>query len=193
MNTGRFETFADAILAIIMTVLIVKIPQPAEPTLFAIWDLRIMYVAYVISFLIIFNLWFHNHNLFQLVDNIDNLTIWLNGALLFSVSLLPYFTIWLANNINSVPAETMFGLIFIFSNIFTILSIYAVFRSDPYNIKLQVYENSIKWMFIPLFILFCGFILTYTVFVQGIFLACFISIVFYTIFARKDRVKSDVL
>ena len=33
METSRFETFIDAIIAIIMTVLVLKIPQPTEPTL----------------------------------------------------------------------------------------------------------------------------------------------------------------
>ena len=138
MKPGRFETFADAIIAIVVTILILKIPQPAEPTLTAIWNLRIMYIAYIISFLILFNAWYTNHNLFQLVENIDNLTIWLNGALLFVFSLLPYFTIWLARNVNSIPAETMFGLIFISAAILSNLSVYTLFRSDPYNKKLEI-------------------------------------------------------
>ena len=31
MNTNRFETFYDAILAIIITILVLKIPQPLSP------------------------------------------------------------------------------------------------------------------------------------------------------------------
>ena len=45
MQTNRFETFIDAIIAIIITVLILKINQPAEPTLSAIWDLKLSYLA----------------------------------------------------------------------------------------------------------------------------------------------------
>ena len=33
MQTNRFETFFDAIIAIIITVLVLKIPQPTSPTL----------------------------------------------------------------------------------------------------------------------------------------------------------------
>ena len=32
MNTNRFETFFDAVLAIIITVLVLKLTQPASPT-----------------------------------------------------------------------------------------------------------------------------------------------------------------
>lgn len=191
MKTGRFETFADAIIAIIVTILILKIPQPAEPSLAAIWDLRIMYIAYIISFLILFNAWYSNHNLFRLVENVDNLTIWLNGALLFVFSLLPYFTIWLARNVNSIPAETMFGLIFIASSILSNLSVYTLFRSDPYNKKLEAFENANKWMIIPLIFQIIGFILTYTIFSQGIYMMCFISMIIWIIFSRRDRIKSE--
>ena len=191
MKPGRFETFADAIIAIVVTILILKIPQPAEPTLTAIWNLRIMYIAYIISFLILFNAWYSNHNLFQLVENIDNLTIWLTGALLFVFSLLPYFTIWLARNVNSIPAETMFGLIFISAAILSNLSVYTLFRSDPYNKKLEVYENANKWMIIPLIFQIIGFIITYTMFAQGIYMMCFVSMIIWIIFARRDRIKCD--
>ena len=54
METNRFETFIDAIIAIIITVLVLKINQPAEPTLEAIWDLRLFYLAYfnIIQYLV---------------------------------------------------------------------------------------------------------------------------------------------
>ena len=33
METGRLEAFYDAIIAIIVTVLVLELPQPAAPTL----------------------------------------------------------------------------------------------------------------------------------------------------------------
>ena len=69
MQTNRFETFIDAIIAIIITVLILKIAQPVNPTLSAIWDLKVFYIAYLISFLTLFNIWYTNHNLFKKIDN----------------------------------------------------------------------------------------------------------------------------
>jgi len=117
METDRFETFFDAIIAIIITVLVLKIPQPTTPTLAGVLELQSIYIAYLISFLILYNIWYANHNLFQAVDNIDNNTLWIYGVMTFIISLLPYFTIWLANNVYSIPAETMFGAIFIATHI----------------------------------------------------------------------------
>ena len=179
METNRFETFIDAIIAIIITVLVLKIKQPAEPTLEAIWDLRLFYLAYFISFLTLFNIWYNNHNLFQLIDNIDNTTVVIYGIMTFIISLTPYFTIWVGLNINSISAETMFGLIFVTTNIFYILSLKAIYRSNPYNKKLQELDKRMFFDITPLLIIFIGFILTYTIYRPGIYVCCLIAILIW--------------
>lgn len=179
METTRFETFLDAIIAIIMTILVMKISQPAEPTLSAIWDMRVSYLAYFISFLVLFNIWYNNHNLFQKVETIDNTVVWINGIMVFIISLVPYFTIWVANNVESIPAETMFGLLFVFTNTLYILSIKAIYRSNPYNKELQETNSKAFYQFTPLFIILIGFILTYTVYRPGIYISCLIAVLIW--------------
>ena len=179
MQTNRFETFIDAIIAIIITVLVLKISQPAEPTLSAIWDLRVSYLAYLISFLTLFNIWFNNHNLFKKVENIDNSVVWIFGIMTFIISLVPYFTIWVAQNVNSIPAETMFGLIFVSTNILYLLSIKAVYRSNPYNKELQETDKRTYYQVSPLIIIILGFILTYTIYRPGIYISCLIGIIMW--------------
>ena len=179
MQTNRFETFLDAIIAIIITLLILKISQPAEPTLSAIWDMRVSYLAYFISFLIIFNLWYNNHNLFQKIDEIDNTVVWIYGAMTFFISLVPYFTMWVARDVYSIPAETMFGLLFIITNILYIISIKAVHRSNPYNEYLEECDCSIILQLMPIMIILIGFILTYTFYVPGIYFSCLIAIIIW--------------
>ena len=138
METTRFETFFDAIIAIIITVLVLKIPQPASPTPGALIELNSIYIAYLISFMILYNIWYANHNLFQVIDTIDNTSVWIYGTMTFVISLLPYFTIWLANNVYSIPAETMFGLLFIITHILNTLATRAIYRSNPYNKKFSL-------------------------------------------------------
>ena len=153
METNRFETFFDAIIAIVITVLVLKIPQPASPTLGAFLELETMYVAYFISFLILYNLWYANHNLFGLVESIDNTTLWIYGMMTFVISLIPYFTIWVANNFYSVPAETMFGIIFIVTHFLNTLATRAVYRSNPYNPNLQEINHDSYYMHLPLIVI----------------------------------------
>ena len=191
METNRFETFFDAIIAIVITVLVLKIPQPASPTLGAFLELETMYVAYFISFLILYNLWYANHNLFGLVESIDNTTLWIYGMMTFVISLIPYFTIWVANNFYSVPAETMFGITFIVTHILNTLATRAVYRSNPYNQNLQNINHNSYYMNLPLIIIAIGFILTYTIFVPGIYYACLVSIILWILIGRLLRRDND--
>ena len=133
MNTNRFETFFDAILAIIITVLVLKLTQPASPTFGAFLALNARFITYAICFLVIFIIWYDNHNLFQVVEEIDNRVLFIYALQIFAISLLPYFATWVALNLNSVAAQTMFGVLFIAIDILYIISIYAVYRANPYS------------------------------------------------------------
>ena len=191
METNRFETFYDAIIAIVITVLVLKIPQPASPTLTAFLELKTMYTAYFISFLILYNLWYANHNLFRLVETIDNRTLWIYGIMTFVISLIPYFTIWLANNPNSIAAETMFGVIFIVTHILNTLATRAIYKSNPYNKNLQEFNHNSYYMNLPLILIMAGFVLTYTTYIKGIYFSCLISIVLWILIGRLIRRDSN--
>lgn len=191
MQTNRFETFFDAILAIIMTVLVLKLGQPSTPTLEGLLEMQNIIIAYVISFLVLFNIWFANHNLFSAVETIDNTAVWLYGIMTFFISLLPYFTIWLANNIYSVPAETMFGLIFIITHILNTFATREVYKTNPYNDELKRLNNDSPYLNLPAIVLIIGFVLTYTVYVPGIYIACLISIILWIVIGRIVRGDAD--
>lgn len=186
METDRFETFFDAIIAIIITVLVLKIPQPTTPTLAGILELQNIYIAYLISFLILYNIWYANHNLFRAVDNIDNITLWIYGVMTFVISLLPYFTIWIANNVYSIPAETMFGVIFIATHILNTAANWTIVKSNPYS-NIHDLQITNPMHNIPLIVMAIGFILTYTIYIPGIYITCLLSIVLWILIARFTR------
>lgn len=191
METTRFETFFDAIIAIVITVLVLKIPQPVTPSVNGFLELQTMYVAYFISFLILYNLWYANHNLFHLVESIDNTTLWIYGIMTFVISLIPYFTIWLAKHVYSIPAETMFGLLFLVTHILNTLATKAVYRSNPYNKNLQEINHDSYYMNLPAVLIIIGFVLTYTVYVPGIYITCLVSIILWIAIGRLIRRDSD--
>lgn len=187
METTRFETFFDAIIAIIITVLVLKIPQPAFPTLASFLELNSIYISYLISFLVLYNIWYANHNLFQVIETMDNTSVWIYGIMTFVISLLPYFTIWLARHVNSVPAETMFGLIFIATHILNTLATWAIYKSNPYNKQLHEMNFNSQYMHLPTVVLVIGFILTYTIYIPGIYVCCLISVLLWIVLGRVLR------
>ena len=187
MNTNRFETFFDAILAIIITVLVLKLVQPASPTLDAVLVLNTRFITYAVCFLAIFIIWYDNHNLFQVVDEIDNRVLVIYALMMFAISLLPYFSTWVALEINSVAAETMFGIEFLAINILYILSIYAVYRANPYNCGLCQANFRSLYKYIPIALYILGFIITYTIYVPGIYYCVLLSLVCWLFVARLQR------
>lgn len=193
MQTNRFETFMDAVLAIIVTVLVLKLTQPSQPTVGALLVLNARYMSYLTCFLIIFNTWYVDHLLFQTVEEIDNKVVAVYGVLIFAISLLPYFATWVALHPNSVPAETMFGLVFLAINACYTLSTYLIIRANPYNEKLKRINLKDFRRYIPVAIILIGFALTYTVFIQGIYVSCILATVYWFLFAiiSKSEIKSS--
>lgn len=189
MDTTRFETFFDAILAIILTILVLKIPQPSSPTPEAIFSLHTNYIAYLISFLTLFNIWHYNHKLLHEIDIIDNTTLWIYGTMTFVITLLPYFTKWIASNIYSISAETMFGLIFIITHILISLATRNIYKSNPNNPKLRELNLRSKYEHFPVIFLIIGFILTYTIYTPGIYFCCLITVILWIIIERLIKVE----
>lgn len=187
METARFETFADAVIAIAMTVLVLKLPQPESATIGAFWTLKTYYIAYFISFLTLFNIWYSSHNLFQIVENIDNTAVILNGILIFEITLIPYFTLWLTQDVYSIASETTFGLLFIAINITYNMAVKAVHKSDPYNDKLIKADYDNLYALIPLAVILIGFGLSYSVFIPGIYISCLIAVIMWIVIARIHR------
>ncbi|WP_405269147.1 TMEM175 family protein [Methanobrevibacter sp.] len=187
MDTNRFETFMDAVLAIIITVLVLKLTQPSEAAWGAILNLNMRYISYFICFLIIFNTWYNDHILFMLVDKIDNAVVMVYGILLFIISILPYFATWVSLHPTSVPAQTMFGLIFLAVNVCYTLSTYLILRANPYNEKLKKINLKDYRRYISVVIILIGFILTYTVYVKGIYISCILATLYWFLLAIKAR------
>lgn len=186
MNTDRFETFYDAILAIVITILVLKIPQPLSPEWGAFFSNSLSITTYLIVFLAIINIWYSNQNLFQHIDHINNKSIIAYGVSIFLFSLFPYFASWLSLNLHSLVAETIFGLLILFANISHIVAVIVIFGANKSNEKLM--ELNIKKInfIIPIIIILFGFIVSYTVYIPGIYVASLFSIILSIIYNRKQ-------
>ena len=57
MNSERFEALIDAILAIILTIIVLEIPMAADGSWQALFEIHLEFIIYALSFLVIFNFW----------------------------------------------------------------------------------------------------------------------------------------
>jgi uncharacterized membrane protein len=96
MSTNRLEAFSDGVLAIIITIMVLELNVPEEPTLHALREATSTgLLTYLLSFVYIGIYWNNHHHLFQLVDGVDGSILWANLHLLFWLSLYPFTTAWL--------------------------------------------------------------------------------------------------
>ena len=98
MKTNRIEAFSDGVIAIIITIMVLELKAPHDPTPFSLVRMWPTFFAYVLSFLIIAIYWVNHHHLIHLVSRVDAVILWANINLLFWISLMPWVTVYLGDN-----------------------------------------------------------------------------------------------
>jgi TMEM175 potassium channel family protein len=97
-HPGRLVAFSDAVFAITITLLVLEIRPPTNYSrllhgLLALWP---SYLAYVVTFLFIGQVWANHHVMFDHIRAADRLVLLLNTLLLMVVAFLPFATSVLA-------------------------------------------------------------------------------------------------
>lgn len=141
LTKERLSAFTDAVIAIIMTILVLDIPQPKSATFSAIWALHTHFIAYTISFIGLAIMWNNIHNIMQIVRKINGRVLWGNISMLFFASLFPYTTLFVADHFNSFVAELTYTLIFTLLTIFYFITNALLLAADRSNEGLRYTVN----------------------------------------------------
>ena len=176
METERFEALIDAILAIIITIIVLEIPLASIGTWNSLYELRYEFIIYAISFIVCFNFWNYNNNLFSIVNKIDYKVIWSIGVTLFISSLLPYFTTFVGENFYVFFPQFMYGLCFLITAVLSLLTGKFLKESDPANIALQIALSNHYPMYGTICLVLIGMIIGYFIYPPAIIACCLISI-----------------
>ena len=186
MSTNRLEAFYDAIIAIIVTVLVLELPQPATASIQSILALKTSYFAYLISFLVCTNLWQYHHIIYNHVERISAKIIWQNILLLLIISLLPYLTTFVANNPFSLLAEVLYGLDFIIVNIILFWMAKSLLEINPdqeYLSEALAVKNALV---VPFILFIIGLVIAFLGYPLAISICCLISIIRSIIYSLKN-------
>jgi uncharacterized membrane protein len=92
----RLSAFSDGVFAVLITVLILELRPPELPTVKALLLLWPTWLSYAVSYLFIAIVWTNHHHLMRYAKAATPRLMWSNFAHLFSVSLLPLSTAWMA-------------------------------------------------------------------------------------------------
>jgi uncharacterized membrane protein len=103
-SKGRLEAFSDGVIAVIITIMVLdlKAPESAElPELLKLWP---SFLIYLLSYGFVAIYWINHHNLLSQARVVTTSLIWVNSGLLFSLSLIPFATAYVAaTNIAPLP------------------------------------------------------------------------------------------
>ena len=178
METERFEALIDAILAIMITIIVMEIPLPESTTLAALLKLAPEFISYLVSFVICFNVWMYHHNLFNIVNKLNSNITWNSAIGMMVIGLLPHVTSMISTDFNSFVAQFMFGLIFFITNINFYVTDLLLLRMDRANIALALtLEDRKKMTLITSFVQIFGVILGYLYYPPAIFVSCILSMI----------------
>jgi uncharacterized membrane protein len=96
MRTSRLEAFSDGVLAIIITIMVLELHEPDGNDLSHLWhSAGPGLLSYLLSFVYVGIYWTNHHHMFQLTARVTGGILWVNLALLFTLSLFPFTTQWM--------------------------------------------------------------------------------------------------
>ena len=122
MNKTRLEAFSDAVIAILMTIMVLELKIPHGADLEALTPLLPVFLTYVMSFIYLGIYWNNHHHMLQATRVVSGRILWANMHLLFWLSLVPFVTGWMGENHFAPLPTAIYGVVLLFSAIaYTIL------------------------------------------------------------------------
>jgi uncharacterized membrane protein len=130
-TTERLSAFSDGVFAVLITVLVLELRPPERPTLEALLSLWPTWLSYAVSYLFIAIVWANHHHLMRYASEATPRLVWFNFAHLFSVSLLPLSTAWMAVSRLAPQPVAFYAAVFFLVNATYISLIWELIGRDP--------------------------------------------------------------
>ena len=111
MDKGRLEAFSDAVIAIVMTVMVLEFQVPEATNWEALHPLVPVFLTYVLSFVYLGIYWNNHHHLIKAAGRITGGVLWANLHLLFWLSLFPFATGWMGGNSFAEVPTAVYGVV----------------------------------------------------------------------------------
>lgn len=171
MKTDRLNALTDGVVAIVLTIMVLEVKIPAEPTLSAVLDVLPLLAAYLLAFVNVAIYWNNHHHMMQSARRVTGAVLWANHALLFWLTLFPLMIRWIDEaGITPWPVAS-FGVVLIGASSSYLILERALIAAegDESGVKHAVGAGAKEWISFAF----------YVAAVPAAFVSPYISIAFY--------------
>ena len=115
MSPTRLNALTDGVVAIVLTIMVLELKFPSEPTLAAVLAVLPLLAAYLLAFVNVAIYWNNHHQMMRSARKVTGSVLWANNALLFWLTLFPLSIRWIDEaGITPWPVAS-FGVVLIFA------------------------------------------------------------------------------
>jgi uncharacterized membrane protein len=145
MTKGRLEAFSDAVIAIIITIMVLELKVPHGAELASLRPLAPALLSYVLSFVYVGIYWNNHHHLLHAARHVDGRILWANLHLLFWLSLFPFVTHWTGETRFAAWPVAIYGVVLIMAALaYTLLVRALLSRHGPDSVLAAAIGSDLK-------------------------------------------------
>jgi uncharacterized membrane protein len=191
MTKGRLEAFSDGVMAIIITIMVLELKVPHQPTLEALSPLWPVFLSYLLSFVFLGIYWSNHHHLFHAIKRVDGRALWANLHLLFWLSLTPFVTAWMGENGFAAWPIFLYGVVLLMSAIaYSILVRVLLAAHDSDSAIARAIGRDFKgWVSVGLYVVALAVSLLWPPVALGLYV--FVAVMWLVPDRRIERTLSD--
>lgn len=130
MGKSRLEAFSDAVIAVIITIMVLEMKVPHGEGIETLRPVIPVFLSYVLSFVYLGIYWNNHHHMLHACQRVTGPMLWANLHLLFWLSLIPFTTGWMGENHFAALPTALYGGILLMAAIVYWLLQQVIIRSQ---------------------------------------------------------------
>jgi uncharacterized membrane protein len=147
MKPDRLNALTDGVVAIVLTIMVLELKFPEEPTLGAVLAVLPLLAAYLLAFVYVAIYWNNHHHMMQSARKVTGAVLWANHALLFFLTLFPLMIRWIDEAGPTAWPVASFGLVLVGASTCYVLLERALVAAegDGSNVRSAVGRGTKEW------------------------------------------------
>jgi uncharacterized membrane protein len=137
LTPERLNAFSDGVIAILITIMVLELKVPHGTDTAALSGLLPVFLAYVLSFIVIGIYWNNHHHMLYLTDRITGGILWANMHLLFWLSLMPFVTGWMGENHFAPLPTALYGIVLLMAGVAYFILEQLIIRNQGADSRLK--------------------------------------------------------